>query len=123
MRIARKVVSLAETAIEHEAEVMGVGHGLDGFSAIGEEFGVAAQLLGWLVGIELPQHTREEAGAPPSVVACDEPALLERARETSFLRFERAGHQQALAAGSAQSTFNDFAHRYLGRESCADQSE
>ena len=69
MSVAREAIALSEAAIEHEAQVVGVGELLGRLHAVGEEFGIGAELFVAAVLIEHPEDAGEESRHP--VVVAD----------------------------------------------------
>ena len=142
--VARQAVALAEAAVEHEAQVVGVGHPLGRLHAVGIHLGQTAQLLvlALRVLIEHPQHAGEESRHP--VVVADglqrgllgklgfaglaaDARRLEGTRQCAGLVLQRVGEDERLALGTAQSALHDLRHGLLRRDGgeshCGEQDE
>ena len=84
--VSREAQPVAETAIEHEPHVVVVGGVFLPLDARGvhpsvfQHPGIAAVL------VDVPQHAREKAAAPPARIRRDVPAVLPRARQAAFAR-------------------------------------
>ena len=110
--VSREAQSVAETAIEHEPHVMVVGGVFFPLDACGEHPGVLQHPGVAAVLVDVPQHAREKAAAPPARIRRDVLAVLPRARQAAFARTVLLGHQQRLPLGAGQRLVHDGLQRF-----------
>ncbi len=121
--VSREAQPVAETAIEHEPHVVVVGGVFLPLDARGvhpsvfQHPGIAAVL------VDVPQHAREKAAAPPARIRRDVPAVLPRARQAAFARAVFFGHQQRLPLGAGQRLVHDGRQRFLPAAGAACEQE
>ena len=118
MGIAGKFIPLSEAAMQHEAQVVRVGHPFHGLGTGGHHPGPGEQLRVPVVGIKLPQHTREEAGHPPAVVFRDQFPVFVGTREAVRHVFQDRRHIPGLGPGTLQPPFYHLRKWLLSQTKC-----
>ena len=116
--LSRQAVALAEAAIKHKPEIVGIGQFLGGFNPVRKKGCIASQFLVRAVAVKLPQHAGEKARAPPAVVTGNQLAVRKAARQGCLLGGKRPGKDERLRAAEREALLYQFGHRLLGKRNC-----